>query len=129
MGQTEGAKMPKIYYVNWFRKNDAGKFMWPGFGENSRVLKWIFERCNGTADAIETAIGNMPTLDAIDFDGLDMAEEDIANLMRVDTDGWLSELAGIEEYYATFGDRLPTELSSQVAALRKRLEDSKQAAA
>ncbi|MCH9049054.1 MAG: phosphoenolpyruvate carboxykinase (GTP) [Proteobacteria bacterium] len=129
MGQTEGAKMPKIYYVNWFRKNDAGKFMWPGFGENSRVLKWIFERCNGTADAIETAIGNMPTLDAIDFDGLDMAEEDIANLMRVDTDGWLSELAGIEEYYATFGDRLPTELSNQVAALRERLEGSKQAAA
>lgn len=129
MGQTEGAKMPKIYYVNWFRKNDAGKFMWPGFGENSRVLKWIFERCNGTADAIETAIGNMPTLNAIDFEGLDMAEEDIANLMRVDTDGWLSELAGIEEYYATFGDRLPIELSNQVAALRKRLEDSKQAAA
>jgi len=129
MGQTEGAKMPKIYYVNWFRKNDAGKFMWPGFGENSRVLKWIFERCNGTADAIETAIGNMPTLNAIDFDGLDMAEEDIANLMRVDTDGWLSELAGIEEYYATFGDRLPIELSNQVAALRKRLENSKQAAA
>lgn len=129
MGQTEGAKMPKIYYVNWFRKNEAGKFMWPGFGENSRVLKWVFERCNGTADAIETAIGNMPTLDAIDFDGLDMAEEDIANLMRVDTDGWLSELAGIEEYYATFGDRLPAELSSQVAALRERLEGSKQAAA
>ncbi|MCH8080655.1 MAG: phosphoenolpyruvate carboxykinase (GTP) [Proteobacteria bacterium] len=129
MGQTEGAKMPKIYYVNWFRKNEAGKFMWPGFGENSRVLKWVFERCNGTADAIETAIGNMPTLDAIDFDGLDMAEEDIANLMRVDTDGWLSELAGIEEYYATFGDRLPAELSNQVAALRERLEGSKQAVA
>ena len=129
MGQTEGAKMPKIYYVNWFRKNEAGKFMWPGFGENSRVLKWVFERCAGTADAIETAIGNMPTLDAIDFDGLDMAEEDIANLMRVDTDGWLSELAGIEEYYATFGDRLPAELSSQVAALRERLEGSKQAVA
>ena len=129
MGQTEGAKMPKIYYVNWFRKNEAGKFMWPGFGENSRVLKWVFERCNGTADAIETAIGNMPTLDAIDFDGLDMSKEDIANLMRVDTDGWLSELAGIEEYYATFGDRLPEELTHQVNALRERLEDSKQAVA
>ena len=129
MGQTEGAKMPKIYYVNWFRKNEAGKFMWPGFGENSRVLKWVFERCNGTADAIETAIGNMPTLDAIDFGGLDMSKEDIANLMRVDTDGWLSELAGIEEYYATFGDRLPEELTHQVNALRERLEDSKQAVA
>ena len=129
MGETAGAKMPKVYYVNWFRKNEAGKFMWPGFGENSRVLKWVFERCNGTADAVETAIGNMPTLDGIDFDGLDMSEEDIANLMRVDTDGWLSELDGVEEYYATFGDHLPAELSNQVAALRERLEDSKQAVA
>lgn len=129
MGETEGAKMPKVYYVNWFRKNEAGKFMWPGFGENSRVLKWVFERCNGTADVVKTAIGNMPTLDGIDFDGLDMAEEDIANLMRVDTDGWLSELDGIEEYYASFGDHLPAELSSQVQALRKRLEASQQAVA
>jgi len=129
MGQTEGAKMPKIYYVNWFRKNDAGKFMWPGFGENSRVLKWVFERCAGTADAIETAIGNMPTLAAIDFDGLDMSKEDIANLMRVDVDGWLSELPGIEEYYDTFGDHLPEELRNQVQALRERLEAKQQAVA
>lgn len=129
MGKKEGAKMPKIYYVNWFRKNEAGKFMWPGFGENSRVLKWIFERCNGTADAIETAIGNMPTLDGIDFSGLDMAEEDIANLMRVDTEGWLAELPGIEEYYATFGDHLPAELTKQVQDLRKRLEASQEAVA
>ncbi len=129
MGKKTGAKMPKIYYVNWFRKNEAGKFMWPGFGENSRVLKWVFERCAGTADAVETAIGNMPTLDGIDFDGLDMSKEDIANLMRVDTDGWLAELAGIEEYYATFGDHLPAELTSQVKALRQRLETSKQAVA
>jgi len=129
MGKKQGAKMPKIYYVNWFRKNEAGKFMWPGFGENSRVLKWVFERCAGTADAIETAIGNMPTLDGIDFSGLNMAEEDIANLMRVDTEGWLAELPGIEEYYATFGEHLPEELPHQVNALRKRLEDSKQAVA
>ena len=129
MGKKQGAKMPKIYYVNWFRKNDAGKFMWPGFGENSRILKWVFERCNGTADAVETAIGNMPTLDGIDFSGLDMSEEDIAALLRVDTDGWLSELAGIEEYYAKFGDHLPEELTHQVEALRQRLEASKQAVA
>jgi phosphoenolpyruvate carboxykinase (GTP) len=129
MGETEGAKMPKIYYVNWFRKNDEGKFMWPGFGENSRVLKWVFERCAGTADAIETAIGNMPTLDGIDFSGLDVSEEDKANLLRVDTDGWLSELDGVEEYYATFGDHLPAELTKQVEALRKRLEASQQAVA
>jgi len=129
LGKKQHVKMPKIYYVNWFRKNEAGKFMWPGFGENSRVLKWVFERCNGTAEAVETAIGYMPTLDAIDFDGLDMAEEDIANLMRVDVDGWLSELPGIEEYYATFGDHLPEELTHQVNALRERLEASKQAVA
>ncbi|NRA21735.1 MAG: phosphoenolpyruvate carboxykinase (GTP) [Oceanospirillaceae bacterium] len=121
MGQTEGAKMPKVYYVNWFRKNQAGKFIWPGFGENSRVLKWVFERCAGTADAIETAIGNMPTLDGIDFSGLDMSDEDIANLMWVDHEGWLSELEGIEEYYDTFGDHLPEELRNQVKALRVRL--------
>jgi len=129
MGETEGAKMPKIYYVNWFRKNDEGKFMWPGFGENSRVLKWVFERCTGTADAIETAIGNMPTLDGIDFSGLDVSEEDKANLLRVDTDGWLSELDGIEEYYASFGDHLPAELTKQVQALRERLEASQEAVA
>jgi len=129
MGKKQGAKMPKIYYVNWFRKNEAGKFMWPGFGENSRILKWVFERCNGTADAVETAIGYMPTLDGIDFSGLDMSEEDIAALLRVDTDGWLAELPGIEEYYATFGDHLPEELTHQVNALRERLEASKQAVA
>jgi phosphoenolpyruvate carboxykinase (GTP) len=129
MGKKDGAKMPKIYYVNWFRKNEDGKFMWPGFGENSRVLKWVFERCAGTAEAIETAIGNMPTLDGIDFSGLDMSDEDIANLMRVDTEGWLSELPGIEEYYATFGDHLPEELTKQVNALRERLESSQQAVA
>ncbi len=129
MGKTDGAKMPKVYYVNWFRKNEAGKFMWPGFGENSRVLKWVFERCAGSADAVETAIGNMPTLDGIDFSGLDMPDEDIANLMRVDTEGWLSELQGIEEYYNTFGNHLPTELRAQVQALRDRLESTQQAVA
>ena len=129
IGQTEGAKLPKIFYVNWFRKNEEGKFMWPGFGENSRVLKWVFERCNGTAKAIETAIGNMPTLDGIDFDGLDMDEKDKANLLRVDVEGWLQEIPGIEEYYDSFGDHLPAELTNQIKALRKRLEDSKQAVA
>jgi phosphoenolpyruvate carboxykinase (GTP) len=129
MGAKEGANLPKIYYVNWFRKNNANKFMWPGFGENSRVLKWVFERCEGTADAIETPIGNMPTLDGIDFSGLDVSEHDKADLLKVDIDGWLEELPGIEEYYATFGSHLPAELTKQVNDLRKRLEDAKQAAA
>lgn len=126
IGQKQGAKLPKIYYVNWFRKNATGKFMWPGFGENSRVLKWVFERCSNKADAIETAIGNMPTLDGIDFDGLNLDEADKANLLRVDNEGWLAELDGIEEYYASFGDHLPDELKQQVQGLRKRLESAKQ---
>jgi phosphoenolpyruvate carboxykinase (GTP) len=129
IGQKEGAKLPKIFYVNWFRKNDNGKFMWPGFGENSRVLKWVFERCNGKAKAIDTAIGKMPTLDGIDFDGLEMNETDKANLLRVDTDGWLQELPSIEKYYARFGSHLPEELKQQVKKLKQRLESAKQAVA
>ena len=129
IGQKEGAKLPKIFYVNWFRKNDKGKFMWPGFGENSRVLKWVFERCTGKAKAIDTAIGKMPTLDGLDLEGLEMDEVDKANLLRVDTDGWLQELPGIEKYYARFGNHLPKELTKQVEDLRRRLESAKKAVA
>ncbi len=129
IGKKEGAKLPKIFYVNWFRKNEAGKFMWPGFGENSRVLKWVFERCNGSADAIDTPIGKMPTLDGIDFNGLEMNEADKANLLRVDVEGWLQELPGIEEYYDSFGNHLPEELRQQIRALKKRLESTQQAVA
>ena len=84
MGEKGGAKMPKIFYVNWFRKNDDGKFMWPGYGENSRVLKWIFERCDGTAEAVDTPIGKMPT-DGLDTEGLDVGAADIEELLRVDS--------------------------------------------
>ena len=129
MGKKDGAKLPKIFYVNWFRKNDAGKFMWPGFGENSRVLKWVFERCIDSAEAIDTPIGKMPTLDGIDFDNLEMDEADKANLLRVDVEGWLQELPGIEEYYDSFGDHLPGELRQQIKALKERLESAKQAVA
>ena len=129
MGKKDGAKLPKIFYVNWFRKNDAGKFMWPGFGENSRVLKWVFERCIDSAEAIDTPIGKMPPLDGIDFDNLEMDEADKANLLRVDVEGWLQELPGIEEYYDSFGDHLPGELRQQIKALKERLESAKQAVA
>ena len=129
MGKKKGAVLPKIFYTNWFRKNDAGKFMWPGFGENSRVLKWVFERCVDSADAIDTPIGKMPTLDGIDFDNLEMDEADKANLLRVDIEGWLQELPGIEEYYDSFGDHLPEELRGQIKALKERLESAKQAVA
>ena len=129
MGKKEGAKLPKIFYVNWFRKNEAGKFMWPGFGENSRVLKWVFERCNGSADAIDTPIGKMPTLDGVDFNNLEMDDADKANLLRVDVEGWLQELPDIEEYYDSFGSHLPEELRKQIKALKQRLESEKQAVA
>ena len=129
IGKTAGAKLPKIFYVNWFRKNDNGKFMWPGFGENSRVLKWVFERCEGTADAVETPIGNLPTLDAIDFSGLDVDDNDKALLLRVDVDGWLQEIPMIREYYESFGNHLPADLSKEIDDLEKRLQKAKQAAA
>ena len=129
MGKTKGARLPKIFYVNWFRKNEAGKFVWPGFGENSRVLKWVFDRCEGTADAIETPIGNLPTLDAIDFSGLNLNEKDKAMLLRVDVDGWLQEIPMIKEYYESFGSHLPQELREEIKQLEQRLQKEKQAAA
>ncbi len=117
----KSAKMPRIYYVNWFRKNDDGKWLWPGFGENSRVLKWVVQRCAGNADAVETPIGNMPAEGALDLAGLDIPAEDLAELLRVDTQGWLDELALIDEHYAKFGDRLPQGLRDELADLRQRL--------
>lgn len=129
IGKTRDAKLPKIFYVNWFRKNEHGKFIWPGFGENSRVLKWVFERCDERAEAIDTAIGKMPALDGLDLEGLDLNESDKHNLLRVDVDGWLRELPDIEAYYDTFGDRLPVELRQQVEELKHRLQSAQQAVA
>ena len=125
IGNQKGAKLPKIYYVNWFRKNDSGEFMWPGFGENSRVLQWIFERCEGSADAIETPIGNLPTLDSVNFEGLGLSDETISELLRVEVDDWLAEIPLIEEYYEKFGDRLPAELVEELANLKSNLENAK----
>ena len=126
MGNKDGAKLPNIYYVNWFRKNEDGKFMWPGFGENSRVLEWVFNRCNGEADAIETPIGNLPTLDGLNLDGLDLSETDKVNLLRVEVDGWLSEIPGIREYYDSFGDKTPKQLYEEIDKMEQRLLESKQ---
>ncbi|MFP8875656.1 MAG: phosphoenolpyruvate carboxykinase (GTP), partial [Myxococcota bacterium] len=102
-GEREGAVLPRIYMVNWFRKSAGGDFLWPGFGDNGRVLQWIFERCEGDAKAIETPIGNLPTPDGLDTRGLDVKGEDMAELLRVDVAGWLDELPGIRDYYAEFG--------------------------
>ena len=121
IGTKKGAKLPRIYYVNWFRKAPDGHWLWPGFGDNSRVLKWIFDRCDGKAEARETPIGNLPTVQAIDFSGLDMSEEDKELLLSVDAEGWKAVVPEIKKHYEKFGSKLPAELAKQLEALEKRL--------
>ncbi|MBX9423211.1 MULTISPECIES: phosphoenolpyruvate carboxykinase (GTP) [Streptomyces] len=118
---ADAAKLPKIYYVNWFRKNDAGKFVWPGFGENSRVLKWIVERLEGKAEGVETPIGILPTPESFDTDGLDLPAEDLEFLLKVDRDVWREEAALVPDHLNTFGDHTPKELWDQYRALVERL--------
>jgi phosphoenolpyruvate carboxykinase (GTP) len=126
VGKRSGARLPRIYCVNWFRKSAGGDFLWPGFGENGRVLKWVFERCEGTAKAQETPIGNLPAAGELDLRGLDIDAEELAELLKVELEGWLAEMPMIREYYATFGSRLPAELSAQLDALEQRLEAAKE---
>ena len=115
------ANLPKIFFVNWFRRDDDGRFLWPGYGENSRVLKWVFERLDGTADAVQTAIGYLPTADAIDTEGLDVSADDMAALLSVDVEGWRSALPQFEAHLAQFGDKLPAELTTQLQKLAASL--------
>ena len=125
MGAKGGDKMPKVFYVNWFRKSDDGKFLWPGYGENSRVLKWIVERCAGEGQAVETPIGHLPTAEALDTAGLDLPAEHLAELLRVDVAGWLEEIPSIREHFAQFGDKLPARLREELDALDQRLRAAK----
>jgi phosphoenolpyruvate carboxykinase (GTP) len=118
---ADPAKLPRLYYVNWFRKNPEGKWLWPGFGENSRVLAWIFDRVAGRADAVETPVGLVPAEGGIDVDGLDVAPDDMAELLRVDPEEWRAEVPSIEEHYAHLGERLPVELRDELHALEERL--------
>ncbi len=120
--KTTPDKLPKIFYVNWFRKDEDGNWLWPGFGENSRVLKWIFERVSGNGKAVKTPIGYMPTPDAIDTHGLDVSHEDMEELLSVNREEWLEEVASIREYYKIYGNKLPKELERQLDALEKRLK-------
>jgi len=115
------SKLPKIYYVNWFRKNDQGKFVWPGFGENSRVLKWIVDRLDGKAEGVETPIGILPTKEALDTRGLELSESDLDFLLTVDKEVWREEAALVPDHLNTFGDHTPKELWDQYHALVKRL--------
>ncbi|MFD7546931.1 phosphoenolpyruvate carboxykinase (GTP) [Streptomyces sp. NPDC059816] len=115
------AKLPRIYYVNWFRKDDAGRFVWPGFGENSRVLKWIVERLDGTAEGVETPIGVLPAKGALDTEGLDLSEADLDLLLTVDKEVWREEAALVPEHLNTFGSHAPKELWDEYRALVQRL--------
>jgi len=124
IGRREGAQLPKIFYVNWFRKDDEGRFLWPGFGENSRVLAWIVQRCAGKADATETPIGLVPAEGALDVEGLDIAAADLEELFAIDPDEWREQLPQVHEYYAKFGEDLPDELTAQLAALEQRLDEA-----
>jgi phosphoenolpyruvate carboxykinase (GTP) len=117
----EESKLPKVFHVNWFRKDGEGAFLWPGFGENSRVLAWVFRRCDDEAEAEDTPIGLVPTGDAIDTEGLDVSEGDMAKLLRVDAEEWRNELPAIHQHFARFGDRLPRQLREQLATLEERL--------
>ena len=122
MGKVaDASKLPKIFYVNWFRKGDDGRWLWPGYGENSRVLEWVFERCAGRGEANETPIGYVPTKSGINIEGLAVTDADLTELLTVNLDEWRDEVPSIREHYATFGDRLPAALHGQVDALEKRL--------
>ena len=119
--RTDRAKLPKIYFVNWFRKNGGGRWLWPGYGENSRVLKWICERAEGTGKAQKTPIGNLPAADALDLSGLNLPINNLKQLLAVDIAGWKKEIEDVAANYATLGSHLPKVLNDQLDGLRKRL--------
>ena len=124
MGEnTDASKLPKIFYVNWFRKDDDGGWLWPGFGENSRVLKWIVERVSGKSEAVKTPIGYLPASGAIDTSGLDVTDDQMEELLNVDVEEWLNEIDSIREHYARFEETLPEALSDELAALEARLRE------
>ena len=122
--KTEPAKLPKIYYVNWFRRDEQGNFLWPGYGENSRVLKWIFERVMNRAEYKTTPIGILPTNSALDISNLDLSPGALDKLLEVDVSGWLKEVPLIKEHFQKFGDRMPEELIDQAIQLEGRLNSA-----
>jgi phosphoenolpyruvate carboxykinase (GTP) len=121
IGRREGAVLPRVFYVNWFRKGADGKYLWPGFGENSRVLAWIFRRCDGQAGAVETPIGLVPAEGELDVSGLEISPEALADVLNVDEEAVKAELPQVREHLAMFGDRLPAEVRSQLERLEQKL--------
>ncbi len=121
VGAREGAQMPRVFYVNWFRKDEEGNFLWPGFGENSRVLEWVFRRCAGEAEAEETPIGMVPAAGGLDTEGLSITADEVADLLAVEPAEWRAELPQVEEHFARFGSHLPQQLHDQLADLQQRL--------
>ena len=122
IGEREGAKLPKLFNVNWFRKDpDSGDYLWPGFGENARVLAWVFRRCEDDAEARETPVGLLPTPDSLDLSGLDIDAATIEAVLDVDLDEWRAEIPLIREFFEEFGDRLPAELRDALDGLEGRL--------
>jgi phosphoenolpyruvate carboxykinase (GTP) len=124
IGEREGARLPRVFYVNWFRKDADGNFLWPGFGENSRVLEWVFRRCAGAAEAEETPIGLVPAPGSLNTEGLDVSEAEMAELVKVEPEEWRVELPAIHQHFARFGKHLPDELHEQLADLERRLGES-----
>jgi phosphoenolpyruvate carboxykinase (GTP) len=120
-GARDEALLPRIFYVNWFRRGEGGRFLWPGYGENSRVLKWVIERLEGTGAAVETPIGAVPAPGALDITGLDMTPEDLAAALLVDVQEWRAEIPAVAEWFAKFGDKLPAVLWAELDALKARL--------
>jgi phosphoenolpyruvate carboxykinase (GTP) len=119
--QADPAKLPRIYFVNWFRKDERGKFVWPGYGENARVLKWIVERLEGRAEAVDTAIGLLPAPGSLDVSGLGLTKAQLDLLLTVDADIWRQEAALVPAFYERFGERLPAALWAELESLVERL--------
>ncbi|GGL36960.1 phosphoenolpyruvate carboxykinase (GTP) [Phycicoccus endophyticus] len=122
--QADASKLPRIFQVNWFRRAEDGSFLWPGYGDNSRVLTWVVQRLEGTAGAVDTPVGLVPEQGALDTTGLDLDEDQLAAALRVDTEEWKAELPLIEEWFAKIGDKLPTQLADELATLKERIEQA-----
>jgi phosphoenolpyruvate carboxykinase (GTP) len=121
--RTQESKLPSIFHVNWFRKSAQGKFLWPGFGDNVRVLKWIFDRCDSAekTGAVDSPVGLLPAPGALDVSGLAMKEDATAELFKISKGEWTQEVARIREFHSTFGDRLPAGIKTELQELEKRV--------